>query len=443
MNGGTTGKREGLDRTVGLNYNKRARVNLPSTKVGDLKSSPYNPRKITAKQLEMLGKAMKEFGDLSGVVVNIKTGHVVGGHQRLKHLDPAWKIIKETCKDSVGTAAIGHIVTPFGAWTYREVDWPERREKAANIAANRHGGEFDIPGLKDLLLELNDGEFDMVLTGFSEDELEKLIDFEKNGMDGDVVPSIPKNAITKIGDLWMLGEHRLLCGDSTNEKDVERLFGGVIADMVLTDPPYGVDCVGKTKAALKIKNDQKDETKLAKLVKNSFDLAQKVSRGGAYWYATVPSASSFLIFASDWKARGILRQILVWAKDSMVLGYTEYHYQHDLILFGWVEGKRYKNSDRTRTTLWEYPRSKASVGHPTVKPVELWKRAIIDGSRKGDVVYDPFLGSGTSIIATEQLGRKCYGLELDPLYCDVIIKRWENFTEKKAELTKSENEAIL
>ena len=144
-----------------------------------------------------------------------------------------------------------------------------------------------------------------------------------------------------------------------------------------------------------------------------------------------------MIFASDWNSRGILRQILVWAKDSMVLGHSEYHYQHEPLLFGWKPGERHKNADRTRTTLWSVDRPKASRQHPTMKPVELWAMAMQDGSRESEVVYDPFLGSGTTLIAAEQLGRKCFGLEIEPKYCDVVVERWQQLTGGKAERTSS------
>jgi hypothetical protein len=164
----------------------------------------------------------------------------------------------------------------------------------------------------------------------------------------------------------------------------------------LTSFTYGVSYVGKTKDALVIKNDTLDENGLAELVGKAFGLAETHCRAGAYWYATVPAGPLHLIFADDWKRRGILRQIVVWAKDSMVLGHSEYHYQHEPILFGWIPGERHKNPDRTRTTLWDCARPKASREHPTMKPVELWARAVRDGSRQGELTCDPFLGSGTA-----------------------------------------------
>lgn len=145
-------------------------------KIKDLNPAPYNPRTITDEKLAMLGKAMQEFGDLSGIVMNIRTGNLIGGHQRLKHFDPSWPIKKRKCTDSTGTVSLGEIETPFGVWQYREVDWPEKKELAANIAANKHGGEFDEPKLKDMLIEIDDGSIDMMLTGFDTDEISDLLD---------------------------------------------------------------------------------------------------------------------------------------------------------------------------------------------------------------------------------------------------------------------------
>jgi site-specific DNA-methyltransferase (adenine-specific) len=246
------------------------------------------------------------------------------------------------------------------------------------------------------------------------------------------VPEPPTNPITQPGDLWTLGTHRLLCGDSTKSEDVERLMDGAKADMVLTDPPYGVSYIGKTKDALKVKNDELGEEDLTALIATAFDNAETHCRAGAYWYATVPPGPLHILFADDWKRRGILRQIMVWAKDSMVLGHSEYHYQHEPILFGWIPGDRHRNSDRTRTTLWHYDRPKANREHPTMKPIALWAQAVNDGSRHGEIIYDPFIGSGTTLIAAEQLGRRCYGMEISPQYCDVIVHRWEQFTGQTA-----------
>jgi DNA modification methylase len=358
-------------------------------------------------------QSIERFGFVDPVIVNDRTGILVGGHQRLK-----------------AAKKLGLKDVPVVA-----VNLDEAEEKALNVALNKISGEWDLDLLRGVLEDVQAAGLDLSLTGFTDDEWAAMggtLSPVQGLTDPDEVPEVPVEPITKPGDLWLLGEHRVLCGDSTKAEDVARLMDGAKADMVLTDPPYGVSYVGKTKDALKVENDELNEADLQKLVVSAFDNAEKRSRPGAYWYATVPAGPLHILFADDWKRRGILRQIMVWAKDSMVLGHSEYHYQHEPILFGWLPGDRHKNADRTRTTLWSYDRPKANREHPTMKPVELWAQAVTDGSRKGETVYDPFLGSGTTLIAAEQLGRKCYGLEISPQYCDVIVKRWEQFTGKKA-----------
>jgi site-specific DNA-methyltransferase (adenine-specific) len=294
--------------------------------------------------------------------------------------------------------------------------------------------KWDADALAEEIKELYGVGFDLDLLGFDPSELAAILEVQPEIDESllDEVPEVEEVAITKPGDLWELGDHRLLCGDSTKLEDVALLLVETKIDLVLTDPPYGVSYVGKTKDALKIENDQLNEIELSGLIMNAFNHANAFSRPGAYWYATVPAGPLHILFAEDWKKRGILRQIMVWVKDSMVLGHSEYHYQHEPILFGWVPGERHKNKDRTRTTVWQCERPRANREHPTMKPLALWERAINDGSRSGEVVYDPFLGSGTTLIAAEQLGRKCKGIEISPQYCDVIIKRWQKLTGKRA-----------
>jgi hypothetical protein len=190
--------------------------------VAELRAAPFNPRQISDEALESLKKSMVHFGDLSGIVFNRKTGNLVGGHQRIKHLDPKWKIMKSPCKDSVGTVSVGNIVTPFGAWQYREVDWPLQKEKAANIAANKHGGEWDIPKLKDILVELDGINFDLELTGYTDKELEDLI-APVESSDAELLKKIrvtiddPKSVVEK-GDVFELGgKHTLAVCDVFSE----------------------------------------------------------------------------------------------------------------------------------------------------------------------------------------------------------------------------------
>jgi DNA modification methylase len=391
-------------------------------KLSNLKPYENNPR-INDDAVAAVMASIREFGFQQPIVVDVD-GVIIVGHTR-------YKAALQLGLDKVPVHIAANL-SPEQVQAYRIAD-----NQTATIA------EWDYELLPLELSQLRDASFDLSLLGFDADELSDLMDSgDQDGLcDPDDVPAPPEEAVTRPGDLWILGDHRLLCGDCTNSEHVTRLLRDTTADMVLTDPPYGVAYVGKTEDALTVTNDELDEGDLAVLVHQAFDNAQSVSRPGAYWFATVPAGPLHLVFADDWKRRGILRQIMVWAKDSMVLGHSEYHYQHEPILFGWLAGPRHRNKDRTRTTLWSHPRPKASREHPTMKPVSLWTTAIRDGSRSGEVVYDPFLGSGTTIIACEQLNRRGYGLELSPNYCDVIVTRWEHFTGKKAKRI-TEQEAI-
>lgn len=377
---------------------------------------PRNPNKHPPEQLRLLGKIIRANGWRSPICVSARSGFVIKGHGRLQ-----------------AARLAGITEAPVDLQNYAS----EADEWADMIADNRIAelAEIAVPELAGLLRELDAAGEDMERTGFDDDALSELLaSIAEEDRETDAEPQIDKAEELRakwgvaLGQVWQLGEHRIACGDSTQEAVVAAVMGGGLADMVLTDPPYGVSYVGKTKDALKVENDDLDECQLTELVKEAFDQAQAISRPGAYWYATVPAVPLHILFADDWKRRGILRQIMVWAKDSMVFGHSEYHYQHEPILFGWVPGPRHQNQDRTRTTLWQYARPKASREHPTMKPVELWAQAVRDGSRPGETVYEPFSGSGTTIIACEQLGRKARAIELNPAYVAVAIQRWVDAT---------------
>jgi DNA modification methylase len=249
----------------------------------------------------------------------------------------------------------------------------------------------------------------------------------------DEVPEPPDEAITQPGDLWVLGDHRLLCGDATKAQDLDRVLDGEKANLVLTDPPYGVSYVGGTEEALTIQND--DREGLLALLESVFPLLVQRTRPGAGWYVAAPAGPQFLSFAQVLDDLGVWRQTLVWVKDSMVLGHSDYHYRHEAIFYGWTPGSAHRAPpDRTRTTILEHARPKASREHPTMKPVALWAELLANSSGKGDLVLDPFCGSGTTVIAAEQLGRRAGVLELEPRYCDVIINRWQELTGKDASL---------
>jgi len=377
----------------------------------------FNNRKHGAVQVERIANSIQSFGFNQPIVVD-EGSVILVGHGRLE-------AAKRLGLKTVPVLRIENL-TPTQKKAYRILD-----NKLQNDS------EWDFDSLRIELAELEEADFDLDEWGLN--DLTSLFEKETEAVeDDDFESQIAEEPYIKAGDLITLGSHRLLCGDSTKAEEVARLMDGAKADMILTDPPYGVSYVGKTKDALKIENDALGEDDLTALAVAAFDNAEATCRSGAYWYATVPPGPLHILFADDWKRRGILRQIMVWAKDSMVLGHSEYHYQHEPILFGWIPGDRHKNSDRTRTTLWQYDRPKANREHPTMKPVALWAQAVTDGSRQDDIVYDPFLGSGTTLIAAEQLGRKCYGMEISPQYCQVVVERYKNYCKtagKKFECT--------
>ena len=378
------------------------KIEIKKVKLSDIRMNPDNPRTISEKAMERLVKSLKEFPDMLNLreIVVDETMTVLGGNMRLLALQ---KIGTKDCTAKIVTGLT------------------DDQKREFIIKDNSAFGEWDLDALANAWSDLPLADWGIDLP----DEWlnTKTEDNRDSEPQIDRAEELNQKWDVKAGDLWLIGEHRLLCGDSTKAEDVSKVMGGGMADMLLTDPPYGVSYVGKTADALTIENDDLDEEELASFVLSAFNNAQSICRGGAYWYATVPAGPLHLIFANDWKQRGILRQIMVWAKDSLVLGHSEYHYQHEPILFGWIPGKRHKNPDRTRTTLWKYDRPKASHEHPTMKPVELWMQAVKDGSIQGESVFDPFLGSGTTMVACQNLNRKCRGIEISTNYCAVILER--------------------
>jgi len=265
----------------------------------------------------------------------------------------------------------------------------------------------------------------------------------------DEVPEPPAEPITKPGDLWILGDHRLLCGDSTKAEDVERLMAGAKADLWLTDPPYGVAYEsagrrGKENQHDEIENDSRPLDEMAKFWEQAATLAYSSCSGSSsyYWFACQGGDQMMMMMMSISRAKWRVRHELIWVKDQMVFGRCDYHYKHEPILYGWKQdGTHEWNADRKQVSVLEFDRPKRSDEHPTMKPVDLVAYLLGNNTTSGDSVLDTFCGSGTTLIAAEQLGRKCYGMEISPQYCDVIVKRWETLTGRKAERRESDDQA--
>lgn len=299
------------------------------------------------------------------------------------------------------------------------------------------------------MAETNKENLDAILRGIqtSDEEVAKLLsDLAQDaglylGEDADLltdpddVPDAPEDPITKQGDLWLMGEHRLLCGDSTNAEDVTRLMNGRKADLWLTDPPYNVAYTGKTQDALTIDNDSMGDADFRSFLVKCFQIAfDNLKAGGSYyiWHADTEGLN-FRGAIND--CGETLRQCLVWQKNVMVMGRQDYHWQHEPCLYGWKKGASHGwYNDRKQTTLLVFDRPSRSTEHPTMKPVRLFQYQIGNSTAPQGLVFDSFLGSGTTLIACQELGRTCYGLELSPSYCDVIVARWEAATGKKATL---------
>lgn len=262
--------------------------------------------------------------------------------------------------------------------------------------------------------------------------MEQLSLFEDNvikEIEVDLEP--PKRA--KIGDIWQLGNHRLMCGDSTNKNNVEKLMDNNKADLLLTDPPYNVDYEGKTKDSLKMKNDSMDDSNFKQFLIDAFSNANDVMKDGASFYIWHADSEGYNFRSACKDVSWKVRQCLIWNKNAMVMGRQDYQWKHEPCLYGWKDGASHNwYSDRKQTTILEFKKPLRNDLHPTMKPIDLFSYQIKNSSKNNDIVLDLFGGSGSTLIACEQLNRICYMMEFDPHYVDVIIYRWEKLTNRKA-----------
>jgi DNA modification methylase len=381
---------------------------------------PYanNPRQ-NDDAVEAVAESIRRFGFRQPIVVD-QDGVIVAGHTRFR---AAQRLGLATVPVHVATD-----LTPDEVRAYRLAD-----NKTAELAS------WDDAMLSIELDALRGAGIDWTLLGFDEEELAKLL--APAGTEGltdpDAVPEKPADPITKPGDLWLLGKHRLLCGDSTSGPDVARLLGGAVPALMVTDPPYGVEydpewrmdagLTGNTARMGKVMNDDRaDWTEAWKLFPGDV----------AYVYHAGVFAST--VQQSLERAGFAIRAQIIWAKDRLALSRGDYHWQHEPCWYAVREGgKGHRTDDRTQTTLWSIPaRDDAGHGHGTQKPVECMERPV--RNHLADLVYEPFAGSGTTVIACERTGRTCMAMELDPGYCDVVVRRWEDFTGRKAERVQAE-----
>ncbi len=386
-------------------------MEIKTVKISELRPHPKNPRVHPDSAIDKLVRSIKEYGWTNPVLVSAD-GYVLAGHARLKAAEKA------------GISEVPVIYLPLeGA-----------KAEAYLIADNRLQDEtdWDYEKLKDLLQELDTGELDLELTGFDMDEIEDLITqlHIPEEVTEDEVPEPPEEPITKPGDLWILGRHRLLCGDATKKEDVERLMDGKKADSLITDPPYGVDYSGKNEFLNKFDKgnliqkpiDNDAITDYRQFFSAFMGLAPLAEYNTVYIFMSSKELHSLRLALDDcgysWG------DYLVWVKNNHVLGRKDYNAKHEFIVYGW-KGK-HKFYGGFSTTVLEFDRPLRSDLHPTMKPIPLLSKLINDGSPAKGKIYDPFGGSGSTLIACEQLNRTCYMMEIDPVYCDVIVQRYIN-----------------
>lgn len=402
---------------------------------------PYekNARSHGKEDLKAIINSIQEFGfnDPIGVWHNI----IVEGHGR-------WMAAKELKMETVPILRLDELT--------------DEQRKAYALAHNKtaelSGWDFDV-----LATELKDlADFDMSQFGF---DMAAVGEEEGEVQDDDFVEELPKSATTQLGDIFKMGGHYLICGDSTKEETIKNLLQGQQVDLLVTDPPYNVDYVGKTKDALKIENDKKSDGDFHKLLVDAFKAADQVMRPGAAFYIWHADSEGYNFRGACREIGWQVRQCLIWNKNTFVLGRQDYQWKHEPCLYGWKDGAaHYFVDDRTQstvfedkghdidhmkkeemkallkelfedkisTTVMEEDKPSRSAEHPTMKPIKLLARQIKNSSKKGENVLDIFGGSGSTLITCEQLGRHCFTVELDPKYCDVIIKRWEDFTGQQA-----------
>lgn len=378
---------------------------------------PYakNSRTHSDAQVAQIAASIQEWGFTTPILIDDQHS-VIAGHGRL------------AAARKLGLTEVPVIVA---------TGWTDAQKRAYVIADNKlalnAGWDNELLALE--LGELGDLGFDIDLVGFTDDEIAALIpvEIEPGLTDPDDAPAVQENSITVPGDVWIMGKHRLLCGDSTSISDLEKLTDGQLVDMWLTDPPYNVAYEGKTKDALKIQNDAMEDDKFRQFLRDAYTAADTVMKPGAVFYIWHADLEGYNFRGAAKDAGWTVRQCLIWKKSSMVMGRQDYHWKHEPCLYGWKEGAGHLwAADRKQTTILEFDKPSRNGEHPTMKPVALFEYQMLNNTKGGDIVLDSFGGSGTTLIAAEKNGRVARLMELDPKYCDVIVKRWQEFTGKIA-----------
>jgi DNA modification methylase len=362
------------------------------------KIKPYdkNAKKHPDKQIRQIANSIKEFGFNQPIVLDNK-GVIIVGHGR-------YEAAKQMGLEEVPTI---------------EVDLTEEQAKAYRLADNKlNESDWEMDKVIDELKGMSDEMVD--LTGFDRDLL-----IEPDDKD-DEVPEVPEEPKSKLGDLYELGNHRVLCGDSTKKEDVEMLMDGKKADLLHTDPPYGIDYKGGSKIREEIKNDTIDIYPFYYDVLANALIVCKNGASAYIWHASSETHNAIKAFIdSGWD----YKQYIIWNKNNSTFGRQDYHWKHEPAIYGWAKnGSHSWHGDRKQTTVWDVERPSSADSHPTMKPIELCSKGILNSTKSEDIVLDLFLGSGSTLIACEKTNRICYGMELDPKYADTIVERWCRYT---------------
>lgn len=431
----------------------------------DLAPFDRNSRTHSPEQVAQIVLSIREFGFTNPLLID-EANRIVAGHGR------------HQAATTMGLATVPCL---------RLSGLTEAQIRAYVIADNKlaENAGWDMELLRLEVGDLKELGFDLDLLGFDKLELGAMLNFiDPNAglTDPDAVPAVPAEPLTKPGDIWQLGHHRLLCGDSCQLADVQRVMGGGCADMVFTDPPYNVAYQGATKDKLTIKNDKMSSAKFYLFLRDAFTAAAAVVAPGAPIYVCHSDTEGLNFRKALADSGWLAKSLLIWVKNHFAFGGKDYHQRHEPIIYGWRAGAAHKwyggrklstvveempglvfqqeedgfaisfsdgvrsvaikvpayevtaATDGLDTSAWKVDKPLKSAEHPTMKPVEIPRRAIANSSKNGGIVLEPFMGSGSTLIACEMIGRLCYGLELDPKYCDVIVTRWEQFTGRQAEL---------
>lgn len=382
-------------------------MNIIMKPLGEITPYEKNAKKHDETQINNVAESIRQYGFVQPIVID-KDGVIVIGHCRAL-------AAKQLGMDKVPCVCVDDLT-------------PEQVDALRVVDNKTNESEWDFDLLSDELpgLDLSAFDFDWELPEAAMDEVTE-----------DEAPEVDEESepVTKLGDIWQLGRHRLMCGDSTSTECVQKLMGGAQADILLTDPPYGVDYTGKTKDALKIENDAKSDDEFIAFLGSAFDAADSVMKPGAVFYIWHADSKAYVFRMACQMVGWEVRQVLIWVKNAMVIGRQDYQWKHEPCLYGWKSGAGHLwASDRKQTTVLEFDRPTKNKEHPTMKPVALFDYQIKNNTKGGDIVLDLFGGSGTTVAACEQNGRNAYVMELDPKYCDVIVKRWESLTGEKAVL---------